>query len=104
MFNGGGQDDLSGDALERPPQSVAPKCSRNWRGLRQSSLESSPERRASSDWRLLHNDKAGSFQMLDEALGNDCRHEFIGVVDAFATLKAQREGERVGDVFIGGVG
>ena len=42
--------------------------------------------------------------MLDEALGNDCRHEFIGVMDAFATLKAQREGERVGDVFIGGGG
>jgi hypothetical protein len=103
MFNVGGQDDLSGDALERPPQSVAPN-SRNWRGLGQSSLESSPKRRASSDWRLLHNDKAGSLQMLDEALGNDCRHEFIGVMDAFATLKAQREGERVGDVFIGGGG
>jgi hypothetical protein len=35
----------------------------------------------------------------DQALGDDRRHEFIGVVDALAALKAQCERERVGDVF-----
>jgi hypothetical protein len=32
--------------------------------------------------------------VLDEALGNDRRHEFVGVVHSLATLEAEREGER----------
>ena len=41
--------------------------------------------------------------MLDRALGDDLRHDFVGVVDALATLEAEREGERVGDVgWVGG--
>jgi len=37
--------------------------------------------------------------VLDEALRDDRRHEFVGVVDPLAALKAQRERERVGDAF-----
>ena len=31
--------------------------------------------------------------MLDEALGDNLRHDLIGVVDALAALKAEREGQ-----------
>jgi hypothetical protein len=48
--------------------------------------------------RTLHHDKAGPFQMLDKALADDLRHDLIGVVDALATLEAQRVGQRVGEV------
>jgi hypothetical protein len=37
--------------------------------------------------------------MLDQALGDDCRHEFVGVVGAAARALAWRERERVGEVF-----
>src|SRR5208282_60832 len=37
--------------------------------------------------------------MPDQALGDDPRREFVGVVDALATLEAQSESDRVGDVF-----
>jgi hypothetical protein len=41
--------------------------------------------------------------MLDKALGDDLRHDLVGVVDALATLEAERKGERVGKVgWIGG--
>ena len=40
--------------------------------------------------------------MLDEPIGDDDRHEFVGVVDPLAALKTQREGARVGDVGGGG--
>ena len=36
--------------------------------------------------------------MLDKALGDDLRHDLVGVVDALATLESEREGQRVGDV------
>jgi len=36
--------------------------------------------------------------MLDKALGDDLRHDLVGVVDTLATLESEREGERVGDV------
>jgi len=36
--------------------------------------------------------------MLHKALGDDLRHDLIGVVDAIVALKAQREGERGGEV------
>jgi hypothetical protein len=32
--------------------------------------------------------------MLDQALGDDRRHDLIRVMDALAALRAQREGER----------
>ena len=51
------------------------------------------------DRRPLHHDKARSLQVLDQALGDDRRDEFVGVVDAVAAVKAQREGERIGNVF-----
>ena len=40
--------------------------------------------------------------MLHESLGDDDRHELVGVVDPPATLKTKREGERVGDIGSGG--
>ena len=36
--------------------------------------------------------------MPDKALGDDLRHDLVGVVDALATLESEREGERVGEV------
>ena len=36
--------------------------------------------------------------MLHESLGDDLGHDLVGVVDALATLKSQREGEGVGEV------
>jgi len=58
-----------------------------------------PERRCSADRRSLHEDESRPLQVLDESLGDDLRDEFIGVVDALAALKAQRKGERIGDIF-----
>src|SRR5271165_3587755 len=43
--------------------------------------------------------KPARFQMFDEALRHDLRHDLVGVVDPFAAIKPQDEGERVGDVF-----
>jgi len=57
---------------------------------------------ASAKRRLLHDDKTGALEVLDEALGDDDRHELVGVVDPLAALKTQREGERVGDIGGGG--
>ena len=36
--------------------------------------------------------------MLDKTLGDDLRHEFVGVVHAPAALKAQRIGQGIGEV------
>lgn len=57
---------------------------------------------ASAKRRLLHDDKTGALEVLDEALGDDDRHELVGVVDPLAALKTQREGQRVGDIGGGG--
>ncbi len=59
-------------------------------------------RRAAANRRPLHDHEAGSLEVLDEPPGDDQRHEFVGVVDALAALKAQREGESVGNVLGGG--
>ncbi len=41
--------------------------------------------------------------MLDKPLGDDLRHDFVGVVDALAALKPQGERQRVGEVgYVGG--
>ena len=40
--------------------------------------------------------------MLDKALGDDCRHHFCGVMRPLASVKAQREGQGVGEVIGGG--
>ena len=56
----------------------------------------SPSQRSSAYVRrTLHYDKAGPFQMLDKALGDDLRHDLVGVLDALATLESEREGERL---------
>ena len=39
--------------------------------------------------------------MLNKSLGDDRRHELVGVVDALTALKAQREGQRRGDLLGG---
>src|SRR5271165_6889542 len=46
-------------------------------------LEAAPERPANR--RPLHDHESRPLQVLDESLGDDCRHEFVRVVDAFAT-------------------
>jgi hypothetical protein len=47
---------------------------------------------------LLHHDESRSLQVLHKPLGEDLRHELVGVVDALAALEAQGEGQRAGDV------
>jgi hypothetical protein len=37
--------------------------------------------------------------MLHEAIGDEARHHLAGVADVLSAAVAQREGERVGDVF-----
>jgi hypothetical protein len=37
--------------------------------------------------------------MLHEPLGNNARHYLAGVADLLSAAAAQREGERVGDIF-----
>ena len=48
--------------------------------------------------RRLHDDEAVALQMPPEALGNDLRHDPIGIVDALAALVSQRECYRSGEV------
>jgi len=55
-------------------------------------------RRAPADRRFLHDDEAGTLKVLDQALRDDFRDDLVGVVDALAAMKAQREGERCGEV------
>jgi hypothetical protein len=59
-------------------------------------------RGATSDWRLFHDDKPRPLQVLHQALGDDRRHHLAGVVRPLAAAVAQREGERIGEVFRGG--
>src|SRR5208337_1162923 len=48
--------------------------------------------------RPLHDDESGALKVLHEPLGDDLRHDLVGVVHALAALVAQREGERRGKV------
>jgi hypothetical protein len=59
----------------------------------------SAERSRPANRRLLHDDKAGELEVLHKPPCHDLCHDLIGVVDALAALEAQREGERVSDVF-----
>jgi hypothetical protein len=60
---------------------------------------SSPKRRSASDRRTLHDHETRSLKMLNKPLGDDLRHDLIGVVDAPPAGEAQRERERCGEVF-----
>src|SRR5260370_33096698 len=66
--------------------------------LRGSAPKSPPERGAADNPRTLHHHQSGALQMLDKALRHDFRHDLVGVVHALAALKAQREGERIGEI------
>ena len=48
---------------------------------------------AAANRRAFHDHKSGAPQILDEALGDDLCHEFIGAVDALAGMKVQWESE-----------
>jgi len=61
-------------------------------------LEPASEGAPSAKRRPLHDDKTGALEMLDEPLGDDDRHDLVGVVDPLVALKTQREGERGGDI------
>jgi hypothetical protein len=63
-----------------------------------SSLESSPKRRAATNWRTLHDHETGSLKVLDQPLRDDLRHDLIGVMRPLATGKPQRERERRSEV------
>jgi hypothetical protein len=39
--------------------------------------------------RPLHDHESGELEMLDEALGDDLRHELIGAVDALPSVASQ---------------
>jgi hypothetical protein len=72
-----------------------------------SAVHSSPvraaaERGSPADRRFLHDDEAGALEMLHQALGHDRRHHLASVVHPLAPAVAQREGERVGEVFRAG--
>ena len=51
--------------------------------------ESPSKRRVTAERRLPHDDEARSLQVLDDPLGGDLRHDFVGVMDALAALIAQ---------------
>jgi hypothetical protein len=81
------------------PWSVRPGPNQEGRHLSsaQSLLAEAPRNRGvAAERRLLHNDESRPFQVLAKPLGDDPRHDFIGIMNALATLEAQREGERVG--------
>ncbi len=52
------------------------------------------ERAPAADRRFLHDDEAGAPKVTHNAFGGNCGHAFVGLVGTFATLKAQREGDR----------
>ena len=56
-------------------------------------------RGAAADRRFLHDDEPGALEVLHQALGDDRRHHLAGVVRPLAPAVAQREGERIGEVF-----
>jgi hypothetical protein len=57
---------------------------------------------ASAKRGLLHDDETRALEVLDESLGDDDRHELVGIVDPLAALKTPRKGECVGDIGGGG--
>ena len=67
-------------------------------GERMSVRRSPPKRRAADLRRPLHDDEAGALQVLHKALGDDLRHDLVGVVDALAALVSKRIGQRRGQV------
>jgi hypothetical protein len=65
-------------------------------------LVTAAKRGAPDARRLLHHDEYRSLKVLHKPLGDDLRHELVGVVDSLAALIAQGERESVGDVIGGG--
>ena len=56
------------------------------------------ERSAAAYRRFLHHDEPRTLEVLDQALGDDRRHELVGVVRALPALKASGERQGIGDV------
>ena len=48
--------------------------------------------------RPLHDDEPSARQIFDETLGDDLRHDLVGVVNALPALKAQRKRQRLGEI------
>jgi hypothetical protein len=63
-----------------------------------SALIPAPEPGAPADRRFLHYDESRSFEVLDEALGDDLRHELGRVMLPLAAFEPEREGERARQV------
>src|SRR6516164_1111281 len=64
-------------------------------GLRLSPLKPPPDRRAADRRRSSHDHEARAPKMAHHPLRGDGSHVFVGVVDALAALKPQRESDRV---------
>jgi hypothetical protein len=59
-----------------------------------SAIKPARQRRTADRRRPLHHDEPSTtLEVLNEALGDDLRHELVGVVDALAALEAEREGK-----------
>jgi hypothetical protein len=69
-----------------------------------SSFKSPPKRRTASDRRLLHDDEARSLKVLHKPLGDDLRHDLVGVVDSLAALEEEGECERGCAMSLGSAG
>jgi hypothetical protein len=63
-----------------------------------SALKSASESRAATYWRFLHDNESASVQMVDKPSRHDPRHHLGYVMLPAPALKAQREGERLGEV------
>lgn len=70
---------------------------RVWSSRRAPSIRGVRQRRCGSCW-PFHHDIPALAKVLDQALGRNPRHSFIGSMDAFPPLKSQRERQRLLDV------
>ena len=61
-------------------------------------LKAARQRRMSAERRLLHDHEAAALEVAHDALRGNGGHVFVGVVFSLATLKPEREGDRIGEV------
>ncbi len=57
-----------------------------------------PQRRASRFGRLFHDDKSRPRQVLNNPLGGDLHHIFVGLVDTLSALITQGKRDSLGEV------
>ena len=62
------------------------------------SREAASKRRVTAERRFPHDDESGALQVAHDALGSDGGYVLGSVVFSLATLKPEREGNRLGEV------